>query len=107
MVKRIVTMLFLASLLTLSGCASICAKYQTQKPPVYVYVQQPIPAPPVVERPALKILEINASSSDGDVVVYYRTDLQQLLNYSLQLEDIVKKYRDLSNKPEERTTNGK
>lgn len=80
--------------LSTSGCAQLCARYQ--KAPEYVYIQQPIPAPPVVERPHLKTLEITATTSDGDVVVFYRTAVEQLMNYAKQLEDVVRKYDDLS-----------
>ncbi len=107
MVKRLLLSIFLSATFFMTGCSTICAKYTTQKPLEYVYVQEPIPAPPVVNRPALKVFEITATSSDGDVAVYYRTDLEQLKNYAYQLEQIVAKYRELSNKKEETTKNGK
>lgn len=84
----------IAIILSTTGCAQLCARYQ--KAPEYVYIQQPIPAPPVVERPHLKILEITASTSDGDVVVFYRTAVEQLINYAKQLENVVRKYDELS-----------
>lgn len=72
------------------GCSVVCPR----QPPTYVVA--PIPAPPAITRPQLKIYEITPESSEGQVVMYWRITTQQLINYSKQLEDIVESYRQMS-----------
>ena len=60
------------------------------------YVSVPIPTPPEVARPTLKLYEINEHTPDNDVVKYYRISVEQLINYSTSLEMIVNKYKELS-----------
>jgi len=73
-----------------AGTVSACS---TCKP---VYVATAIPSPPLVSRPVLEISKIGKDSSDGDVVVAYRVTIEQLLQYSGSLEQIVKTYSDMS-----------
>ena len=72
---------------SIMGCSVLCG----ERTPIYVVT--PIPEPPVVERPQLKIYEITPESSEGQVVMYWRATVQQLIDYSKQLEDIINGYK--------------
>lgn len=78
------------SIATFTGCSVLCPK----QPPTYAVT--PIPAPPVLARPSLKINEIVQDTPDGVVVQYWRATVEQLISYSKQLEDIVESYRQMS-----------
>ena len=75
---------------SIMGCSQLCHK----QPPIYLVA--PVPEPPAIPRPQLKIYEITKESSEGQVAMYWRITTQQLINYSKQLEDIVESYRQMS-----------
>lgn len=71
--------------------------------PKTVYITSPIPEPPAISRPVLLTNNITPSTTDGDVVKFYRATIVQLLDYSSQLEAVVDKYRVIS----KNSSNGK
>lgn len=68
------------------GCATPC----TPK-----LVAAKIPHPPPISRPILEVGKVNKNSNDADVVKAYRVSLEQLINYCVSLEQVVKVYADM------------
>lgn len=81
--------LFCCGTTILTGCGGFFCKPQ--------YVAAKIPSPPAVSRPELIVKQIGPSTPDGEVVKLYRGTIEQLINYSVQLEQIVGMYRKMSN----------
>lgn len=81
--------LFCCGTTMLAGCNGLFCKPS--------YIAAKIPPPPAVSRPELLVKQIGPSTPDGEVVKLYRGTIEQLINYSVQLEQIVDTYRKMSN----------
>lgn len=81
--------LFCCGSTILVGCNGLFCK------PAYVAAR--VPHPPAVSRPELLVKQIGNGTPDGEVVTLYRGTIEQLINYSSQLEQIVDTYRKMSN----------
>ncbi len=89
---------FILLISILTGCASTCEpriEYKEKVVPVYK-----IPTPPKVDRIPLEtdFLTEEQKQSLGDLAKAYHVDVVILLQYAKQLEEIIKKYDELSKK---------
>lgn len=88
--KTIKGAFFCVSFTLLTGCSVICPK----QPPEYLIT--PLPAPPVIVRPALKVWEIRQGASEGEIVMAWRASVEQLIGYAKELERVVEGYRKMA-----------
>ncbi|MCB1711452.1 MAG: hypothetical protein KDH96_02885 [Candidatus Riesia sp.] len=58
-------------------------------------IVKPVP-PPVVLRPILATSEITKETPNNEVVKVYRITIEQLIDYSKQLEMVIDQYREQS-----------
>ena len=100
--KKNITLIMLVVLL--SGCGIfktkppiVITEYKDKYVPVYI-----IPAPPKTERPssALTALTEEQKKSLGEVVKAYVIEVNQQDAYIVLLEEVLKKYQELSQKSE-------
>lgn len=101
--KKLHVALVIGLAVALGGCKSmerifkpdtiIKTEYVEKLVPVYI-----IPAPPKVERPTLatSLLTPEQKLSLGELVKAYVVETEQLSAYASLLEDVIKKYEELS-----------
>jgi hypothetical protein len=77
MVKILFIVLFLV------GCSTTKTEYITVKPP----------PPPIVERPALPVLDLKEGDDPGTVIRAHRLTIKLLQKWGLELETILEGYR--------------
>jgi len=79
--------------LTLSACSSLSAN----KPKEQIIMH--CPSPQLPEKPKLEIEKLNAKASEGEVLRAYGVSLEQTINYSNTLENIINNYKNLEYVP--------
>lgn len=77
------TITALAVSLMITGCATTTPTIITAE----------CPSPPQIERPKMQVLELNETSTPGDVIMSHRVDIKALQGYAEQLEELLEAYR--------------